>query len=145
MGNRERAIASRLEKWEIEFRAGRKVRAFDAMNLCLTFEKPIPAWAALFFCQGIAAYNHPRTQTLDQAFGIRKKTKLDRDRQGKRLVAHIMMTYSVETKKVGIKKAAAEVSADLQGASMKMSEATAERSYYDSRVREEVGHPQKSK
>jgi hypothetical protein len=158
MGNREKAICDRLQKWEEEFQAGRKDRFLDVMNLCLSFDMKVPPWAAAYFCKGAARYETAEARTLDEAFDIKrpKGWNKSRERQYRRwgMVAAMRMYYLVSNKGISVKKAAAMVvegySVELENSTERvegihMDAATAERWYYDKRLRDQLGYPQKSK
>lgn len=143
MGNRERAIADRLCKWEIQFRAGHKARFLDAMNLCLSFDIPIPTWALAHFFEGAGKYMNAKVTTLDDAFDVHRPKGWRQPKEAHRIThglrAHVKARYLTQTG-MAVKPAVAEVAENLS-----MSEPTAERYYYDEQLMDELGRHQFSK
>ncbi len=124
MGNREKAIAALLAAWEDEFNAGQRIRSLEAMNLCLQFDQPIPAWAISHFCTSVTKYTDADARTLDKAFDVKRAKGLHLGNVKNLLVVPAL----VEIRKYGgmsIDEAFRDVAENRR-----MSESTVSRIYY---------------
>ncbi len=143
MTNREKAIANLLAQWEAEFHAGDIDRFLKAMQLCLTFDLPIPDWAAWHFMAGAQRYGTAEARTLDEAFGVQRskgwQQSKARGRRGRGLIAYVKMRYLTQGG-MPVRDAIADIAEQMH-----MTESTAERWYYDDQLIAELGRPQGSK
>lgn len=141
MGNREKAIANFLQKWEEEYRAGNAARVLDVISLCLQFDHVVPRWAINHFVCGAGRYERAEAWKLEDAFDIhRPKSQHQnhvRDRRQRGLAACLVAHALHECKDYSFDEAIAEVASKFH-----MSKATAERWYYDQQLTKELGYPQ---
>ena len=140
MGNRETAITDLLKQWKKEFDQGETVRFLSAMQLCMTFDVPIPDWAAWHFQAGAGRYMSAEAKTLDDAFLVHRPKSWHqnkaRARRGRGLVVHIEARY-LTSNGASVEDAIAKVALNNH-----MDESTAERWYYDKQLLAEFGAPQ---